>query len=76
MYNWLRLLNFYQQGGIHLLISQIEPQSQTLPSLAPVFGINGNIDYQMPPSTADAFAKCHALQPYGKLILGGYNLIL
>ncbi len=58
---------------LFLLISKNEIQSQNIPSLAPVFGTSGNIDYQMQATAVGAFAKCHALQPDGKLILGGYN---
>jgi len=58
---------------LSVFIFDINTQAQNLPSPAPVFGNNGHIEYQMQGSVAGSFAKCHALQTDGKLILGGYN---
>ena len=48
-------------------------QSQNLPVLAPEFGTNGNMDYQISGLSFSGIAKCHALQTDGKLIIGGYS---
>ena len=63
----LSLLSF----TLSLMIT--EAKSQNSPSLAPVFGDNGHIDYLMQDTVAGAFSKCHAMYPDGKIILGGYN---
>ena len=59
--------------GFTLSLMITDAKSQNLPSLAPVFGDNGHIDYLMQDTVAVAFSKCHAIYPDGKIILGGYN---